>query len=109
MGKREMKLRIIADSATGADYPLKSAAPAKICGFRMFGKFWKLFFSAVVASTKKMEEKILDLFACINLLVLQPVARNMLCQSNHGLGEQFGIGLSDFSSRHSLFQQGSQS
>src|SRR5262245_47188159 len=56
-----------------------------------------------------MEKKNLDLFARVDILVLQPIACNVLVQPHHSLGEQFGIGLSDLSSRHSLFQQGSQS
>src|SRR5262245_35630294 len=56
-----------------------------------------------------MEKKILDLFARVDLLVLQPVAHNVLVQPHYSLGEQFGIGLSDLSSRHSLLEQWSQS
>jgi hypothetical protein len=56
-----------------------------------------------------MEKKTLDLFARVDILVLQPVANNVLVQPYYSLGEQFGIGLSDLSSRHSLFQQRSQS
>src|SRR5262245_52737826 len=55
-----------------------------------------------------MEEKTFDFFACVDFLMLQPVAGNVLGQSHHGLRQQLRISPSDLSSRHACFKERSQ-
>jgi hypothetical protein len=65
----------------------------------------KILLILAIPSREQTAEEILDLFARVNLLMLQPVAGDVLSEAGHSLRQKLRIGLSDLTVRHSLFQQ----